>query len=362
MAHSEAWAKRLLGRLPADPDDLLERRPFRDPTFLRLYLDRVDQQIYHDPQKALKWARVAPRLALLVPEEDGPEGKRAHQEARVKAYVILGGAYRATSRHADSEKQYETAARHAESKAIRPAVRVFLNQRLSYLRACQGRPEEALRLLDEALEIQGPEPGRERSDTLVRRGYALAELDRFAEAVGCFGEALEGIDPKSSSLEAWIHQAAVQNLAYAIPKTGSGDAWTALRHVREARELLKGRRRSLALHKLNWVEGLIWRHLGMDARAEQAFKVARRGFIRLRAPWEIALVSLDLAALHRECGEWPELEALAADTYKRFRELSGNTQSIAALSLCVDAARARRGAAAAITAARETVEARTVRP
>ncbi len=48
---------------------------------------------------------------------------------------------------------------------------------------------------------------------------------------------------------------------------------------------------------------------------------------------------------------------LTADTYRRFRELSGNTQAVAALSLCVDAARTRDGATAAIAAARELVEA-----
>ncbi len=366
MAHSERWAKRLLGRLlgrlPADPEEILECRSFADPTFLRLYLDWVDKQSFNDPQKALKWAEVAPRLALKVPEDAGPEGRQAHREDLARAHVILGGAYRATSRFDDSEEQFEIAVRLAESEAIRPTVRVFLNQRLSYLRAYMGRPDEALRLCDEALEIQGRETCTERSDTLVRRGYALAELGRFAEAVACFGDALRGLDPKESTVAKWTHYGAIHNLAYALPKTKQGDGWTALGYVRKARELLKGQRLSLWLHKLNWVEGLAWRHVGMEARAEQCFQVARRGFIRLGVPWEIALVSLDLCALHRDCGEWSELETLAADTYRRFRELSGNTQAIAALSLCVDAARAGRGVKAAIAAARELVEARMARP
>ena len=82
-------------------------------------------------------------------------------------------------------------------------------------------------------------------------------------------------------------------------------------------------------------------------------------------------MSLDLCLLHQEHGEWPELKVLAADTYQRFQMLSGNTQAVAALSLCVHAARARlalsaaaseeliaqaqRKAAAALDAAREIV-------
>ncbi len=397
MAHSEKWAKRLLGRLPAvrfslrrskspaiSPEELLENPSYWDPTFLRLYLDRLDGWIFEDPQKALKWAEVAPRLALKVPEDDGPEGRQAHREGLLKAYAILGGAYRATSRHNDAEGSYRLAWRIAESEAIRPAVRVFLNQRLSYLRACQGRLKEALRLLGEALEIQGPEPCLDRSDTLVRRGYALAELGQLPDSIESFKDALQAIDPKESATAKRTYLAAVHNLADVIARAilagtmNHAAASTALNYVRKMRELLKGKRLSVAFHKLNWTEALCWRALGMDARAEQAFKVARRGFLRLRLPWEIALVSLDLCTLHRDCGEWLALESLAADTCRRFRALSGNTQALTALSLCVDAARARRAlsaaagrelleqaqrnAAAAIAGAREVVAARMARP
>ncbi len=384
MAHSERWAKRLLGRLSTvDPEELLESPSFADPTFLVLFLDRLDRQVFEDPQKALRWAEVAPRLALKVPEDDGPEGRRAHRENLLRSYAILGGAYRAVSRANDAEEPYRLALRIAESEAIRPALRVFLNQRLSYLRACQGRPEEALRLLDEALELQGPEPSTERSDSLVRRGYALAELERFPEAVECFADALQQTNPKESAAAAWVHHAAAHNLAYAVTKAKIGtDIGPVMDCVRKARKLLRGQRNqrnSVARWKLHWVEGLIWRRLAMDARAEQAFKVARHGFINLRLPWEIALVSLDLCAVHHEHGEWPELEALAADTSRRFKRLNANTHALTALSLCVNAARARRtlavaagqeeieqaarnNAAAAISDAREVVIARMARP
>ncbi len=348
MAHSEKWAKRLLGRKPTDPEELLENPSFGDSTFLGLFLDRLDDQIFHDPQEALKWAEVAPRLALKVPEDDGPEGRKMHRENLVRSYAILGGAYRAVSRPDDAEDPYRLALRIVESEPISQEIRADLDLRLARLRACQGQLDEALRLSNRALEIYGPEPCLNRSRGLLWRGYALDKLGRFAEAIDSYGEALQGIkNPKESAAAKRAHHSAVHNLADTIAKAilagtmSHPAAWTALEYVRKARKLLKGLRLSLALHKLNWTEGLCWRALGMDARAEQAFKVARRGFVRLRLPWEIALVSLDLCALHRDCDEWPELEALAADTYRRFRALSGNTQAIAALSLCVDAARAR---------------------
>ncbi len=377
MAHSEGWAKRLMGRIPEKPETILRRPSFWDPAFLRLFLDHSDELVFRDPQTGLRWAKVAPQLALLVPEDGGPpeggespddrrrrlaEERQAHREDLVKAYAILGGAYRAVSRPDDAEEPYQTAVRLAASEAITPAARADLDQRLSYLRICQGRLDEAEALLSGALEALDDSDPVLLADVLLKQAYIHAELERFAEAIDLEGKALRMVNPKSSLAAARVHHSGVHNLAYAVSQSRSGDAWAALPYVRQAKKLLKGQRRSIPRHKLNWIEGLIWQRLGMDARAETAFKVARRGFIRLGAPWEIALVSLDLCALHRSCGEWSELEALAADTYRRFRELSGNTQAVAALSLVVDAVRARRGASAAIAAAREVVEARVVRP
>ena len=76
------------------------------------------------------------------------------------------------------------------------------------------------------------------------------------------------------------------------------------------------------------------------------------------APFEIALVALDLGGLHRLFGEWEALEELAAKTYDRFRKLSGDTEAVVALSLWMDAVRAQSGTAAAMAGARKIVEAR----
>ncbi len=236
------------------------RRNYADLTFLGLFFDWLDEQIFHDPQAGLRWARVAPDLARATPEEEGPEGRRAHREDLVKAHAILGGAYRAAGRPDDAEKPYQDALRIAESEAISPAVRVFLKQRLAVLRACQGRPEAALRLLAEALEAQ-PEPGLGRSNTLVPRGYVLNDLGRFSEAVGCFGEALQGLQPEDSAAAARTHQCAVHNLAGTIWQCREAPPWQALGHVRDAKRLLGRRRRSMPRHRLQWVEGLVLHRL-----------------------------------------------------------------------------------------------------
>ena len=78
--------------------------------------------------------------------------------------------------------------------------------------------------------------------------------------------------------------------------------------------------------------------------------------MRLEVPWELALVSLDLAALYRRRGKWDPLEDLAKSTFDHFRELAADYESIAALSLWVNAVEARKGVEAAIEAARRVLE------
>ncbi len=374
MAHSIEWARQLLEELPDDPQELLpspgRQRNYADPTFLRLFFDWLDERTFHDPQAGLRWARIAPDLARATPQEEGPEGKRVWSEDLVKAHVVLGGAYRATSQHAIADQEFKNGLSIAESAEVSPEARAELWQRLAILRASQGRPEEALELLAGALDIYPPEPCLGRSRALIRRGYVLNDLGRFSEAVECFGEALKGIQPEASATAARAHQCAVHNLANGILKCHDASPWQSLAYIREAKRLIGNQRRSMPRHWLQWLEGLAFRRLktsgtqlgySLSERAEAAFKRAREGFIQLRAPWEIALVGLDLAALYRSLGRWEDLSAIASDTFQRFRRLSGNTQAVASLSLCVDAARARRGVAAAIAAAQKVVAVRAAK-
>ena len=364
MSQSKARAKRLLSALPRHgPEALLDRRCYQRPAFLNLYLDYLDEMIFRDPQAALKWAEAAPKLAVLVPEAGGPEGRKSHREALVKAYAILGGAYRAAGRPDEAESPFRVALKLAASEAISPPVLADVLQRLGYLRSCQNRQEEALELIDQSLAIYrqtGTDPGDiGQLRALVRRGYVLAELRSFPEAVTCFGDVLRRINPKESEAASRTHKAATHNLAYTLSQSPRpGDAAAALPYLRQAREQIKSLPRCSQRYRLSWVEGLVWVKVGAHARAEKAFRFALKGFRVMALPWEIALVALDLCALLHFFGEWEELADLALETFQRFRELSGHSETVAALSLILDAIRARKGIEAAITAARRVVEAR----
>ena len=94
-------------------------------------------------------------------------------------------------------------------------------------------------------------------------------------------------------------------------------------------------------YRLLWLEGICWAAIGYDRRAEQTYGSAKRGFERLKLPWEIALCALDLGEILRRLGKWDELVELAIETYSRFEILSGNAQALIALGQWQSAIQAR---------------------
>ncbi len=372
VAHSERQTRRILRELK-NPQELLCRRRYRTPVFLRIYLDHVQEERFRDPRAGLKLAKVAPQLALLVPEAPGADGRREHREQLVRAHCILGGAYRAVGRHAAAESEYETATKIADAEALSPVARADLNSCIAVLRARKDRFEEAIGLVNGAAATYRTADDRRRlAEAHMLRGYVLNEAKRYSAAIPWHGKALslaleqqraKPADLADVAALARVVEAARANMAWAVTHApGCGFASTAFAHINAAHRELRGRRDSLTRHVLQWTEGKVYLRLIRPDRAEKRYKVARRGFVRLEVPWETALVSLDLAALYRADGRWKELEDLAADTFGRFRELCADFEAIGALSLWVEAVEARKGVNAAISGAREVVMARMVSP
>ncbi len=340
MSRSNDYARRSLRELPKDPCRLLQSKKYAKPAFLPLFFEWLDELIYSNPRKGLRWAEIAPELVLVIPEDSFSEGRKGHRSRLIQAWALVGGANRLCGDHDAADKAYGKALKEIESEKITGLVKADTEYRLSTLRACQGRAKEALSLASGAVEALRKIDGAPLGPALVSQGYVLAaELGRYAEAINAFGEALTLTGSGSSAEEERTHAAAAKNLAMALSDAGSfADQRTALLYLGTAHRLLKGRVRCPERYRLYWVEALVWDRLGSHAKAERLFRKALEGFEVLQMPWDAALVGLDLAALLHLCGDLDALEKIACSTFKRFRVLSGaDTQTLAAFSLWVDA-------------------------
>ena len=356
-SHSESPAQADLGfELPADLNALLEEPRYRDETFLRLYLDHCDEVLFRDPQKGLKLAEIAPRLAEKLRESSRRSSQFSRRELRVRSYAVHGGALRACGRLEEADEVYQIALRVCGNGDVSVQEEANLHQRLAVLRTTQRRFDEAFKVCQGAIETHRAF-GHDGylGEALVILGVAYIGASHFEEAVPCLGEALQLTRNKTSR----TYHAAIHNLALALTGTEDRTALkSALRYIREAKRRLRDHRRSLPKHKLTWIEGELHVKISLDRHAERLFWRARQGFLELGAPYELALVGLDLSQLLKREERWSELEDLAAETFGRFRLLSADTESIAALSLWMDAVRAKKLDDEVVADVREKLETR----
>ncbi len=320
-------------------------------------------RLSHDPRAGLKHARVASRLARAAIIEGSSEGatpKQLTAEQRsllVRASTVLGGAHRAAGMLAESEDAYQDALQIAEH-GIPPIERAKLNHRLAVLRADQRRFSEAEALCKGAIETYRAS-GDQESLAMAYSclGLVYKEAGRFAEAIESCGRVLA--NPAATPR---AYNAAIFNLAGSLTETNDHQALeSAGRWIARARRAIRNQRRSLLRHKLSMIEGRLCLRLALGRHAERLFWRARQGFLKLGAPFEIAMVALELSVpLHQE-GRWSELEELAADTWKRFRLLSADTQAIAALSVWMDAVQMKKLDECLISESRTKLQGRLVR-
>lgn len=185
------------------------------------YRDALDclQKLAETPERQAAWERIVQKLGLAAifdpsaahlpifreaAERAAARGDRAAvswAEHRL-AYVNLArGDRKAAIRHATAALAEATA---IGDQGRTERVRETLGQAL----ACAARYREALPLLDAAIQTRRRERGH-RSPTflaysLASKGFALADLGRFADAEACFGEARDQIDGLRHEVEASV--------------------------------------------------------------------------------------------------------------------------------------------------------------
>ncbi len=340
VPHSPKYAQRLISELepflPDGAERVLERPSYWDAGVCDRFFERCEDLIFHDPHAGLKLAEVAPRYVRTLAEGDSPKERREHRGRIVRAYALLGAAYRGVGRLDRASEPYQTALEVCASKDVPAQSRADLFLKIAGLRAYQSRFGEAHALIDRALRLaEAHDDVQGRAMALAVRGAVYALELRFSEAVVILSEVVGGY-----RLTDRVEYSVTGNLAYAVGEADdSDDLETAMVHLRQAHKL-SGPRKTVKKGMLYWIEAMIL--LRRDSkRAEKRLRKAWETFLRFDAGYELALVGLDLSALLRFQKRWTELEKLAADTCARFREIREDKEALAALRLWLEASEAR---------------------
>jgi len=335
QASGELAALLRIGKAPSlRPEDLAGGAGWQ---WCEELLDGSRELLREDPQGASLLANLASMMAeRRLAEDRFPPGGLADRRARARAE--LGNARRAADDLAGAESDLAAAVEHYLAGTRDPLLGARILDLCASLFRDQRRLDEASRCLDRVYLLHR-DHGKPHlaGRALIKKGLVLGERQDYAGALHLLDQGLGMINRSEDPHLAFV---AVHGIIDSLVKVG---------HVRQAQRLLDVSRPLYAAHggdvdrmKLRWVEGKIAAGLGELGQGEQAFAEARDLFGKLGKPYDVALVTLDLAAVYLRQGRPGEVGRLAAEMLTTFRALGIRREAIAAVLLLEEAVQTER--------------------
>jgi len=311
-----------------------------------LLLDRARGLRHTSGRETLAWAE----LALAAAErQEGTGGLELTARARAEignARRILGDLGGAARDLAEAERLLAETAPDPLAEADLVSLQASLAhhqrdlpraarllERAAALYKSVGEGAGVVRALLQLASVHGRRGAPEHGIHLARR--ALALTDALSDSA--------------------LRRTATHNLIHLVAESGQAPAAAAL--LARARPLFGPAAGRLDRWRFEWLAARIDRDLGLAERAARRLTVLRRRYLCEGLPYEVALISLDLAAAHAADGRRDEVARLAAESASLFRSLGIGRETLASLGVLADltardAANLLREAAAAVEDAR----------
>jgi tetratricopeptide (TPR) repeat protein len=312
---------------PADQEGAVqEQERFASPQLVQLLIDRGHAARYADPEEMLHWASLARSIADRC-HADSLGAPAKLEDLRARAWGHYGNALRVAGHLREAEEAMTTALDHVEAGTGDPVVRARLFEQVASLHTFQRRFDLTIEMLEKAAEIHrqlGETHALAR--TMVKRAIALLYAGEAGNAVGILNQAIPLIDHE---VDPHLLLAACHNLICCYIDLNRPDQ--ALSLYSEAQVLYREFSDDLILLRASWQEGQLLRDLGHLRAAESALLRARMGFTEQGLMYEVAVVSLDLAAVYAKLGDTESLRQTAAETVPIFQALRVGRETLAAL-------------------------------
>jgi len=285
----------------------------------------------HRADGALDLAGLALRIAELAP--GGSEAWRSRLQGY--AWAFVANARRVKGDLPGAEEAFQRSDRLWEAGAegdpgVLDASRV-LDLKAS-LRRYQGRFEEALDLLDRALEASRSREAGGR--ILINKANTLELMGDYERAVEQLQEVERLIDGSQD-----LRLSLVARFSLAVNLGHLKRYAETSVQLQEIREIAVRMGNELDLVRVLWLEGRVFAGQGLWGDAVLALEQVRRYFTGNQIAYDAALVSLEVAALYLEQGRTGEVKRLAEEMLWIFKGQGVHQEALAALRLFCEAAR-----------------------
>ncbi len=294
--------------------------------FFELLVDRSREDSFTNVGRAEELAELALQLADKL--DASRYGAERIEDLRARAWGAIGNACRVRSDLAAAETAFEAAFVHLRQGTRDGLERAcLLDLRASLLRA-QRRLDEAVRLLRRAVQIFSDVGDRHRAGrSLVNLSTVHHIAGETERSIPLLVRAQELIDPAREPR--LLLCARYDMIAYLA---GLGRHMEARGLYAQSRHLFRQFPDPWAQNRRQWIKGKIARGLGQADEAETALRAARDGFLAEGIAYNVALVSLDLAALYAEQGRTGEMKRLAAEMMPIFSSRQIHREALVALA------------------------------
>ncbi len=315
---------------------VLNSRRYRNWFLCEALIQRAFEVGPSDAEEAVTRAESAVALAerVLVAKGDEP----VNRDLVGRAWAVLGNARRIGGDMTGADEALVRALEELERGSGDPLEQSWVEGFLGSLRSDQRRFGEAVSHFNRAMRC-----ARAAGDdhlvgrALLEKAVTLGESGQPEREIEDLREALRLLD---GDREPRLQLVAQHNLTWALKECGRLDE--ALASLQEILPLHARSGKAMDLLQLRWLEGKLAQAQGELGRAEAAFHEVIDGFLERQLPFDVALASLDLAAVYCEQGRIAKMKRLAAESLPVFHALGIHREALAALALFERAAERER--------------------
>ncbi len=296
---------------PEEALRFLRHDRYWSPEVAARLLARVDQLVPLKPRRALGLAEIA--LELVQRIRNAPQDLQAH------AYCALAATQKATGKLDESESNFRTAERLAQSGP--PTLKAMVRRQKALLLLERGQLELALESARAAVELDRSAEAFPLKSLMIE-GIIRDLQEDIAGALKCFQEVLEHADPAGDEYLFATNSLVV--LLMKRPLLGT-EIVRVRKDLRRVQNRIRGVRETPVRYILWHAEGRF--HLQMEEyrQAIDHFLQARSGFLRIELIADFARVSVDLIDALVKKGEDEKARIIIERTIRQIEDFPGNT-------------------------------------